>query len=154
MSSPHPDEPDALLRAHAGPQERVRLHVRNFSLDAMGRTSWAETAEHPSALDYLLAALATDLLAGVAHESRRGGPVIHDAELRLQAWLEHPLVVAGVVGELGSARVREVRGSLYLSTDAVPAETDALWARVHARAPVLASLAPGVAIHVQIQVVS
>jgi hypothetical protein len=154
MPAPTHGEPDAAVRAHAGPQERVRIHARNLSFDTQGRASWADTAEHPSALDCLLAALATDLLAGLWRESQRGGPAVHDAELRLQAWLESPLVVAGVVGETGSPRVRQIRGSLYLACDASDDDVGALWRRVLERAPVHTSLAFGVAVTIELKRVS
>ncbi len=141
------------LRAHVGPEGRVRIHARNLSLEAEGRTSWADAAERPSALDYLLAALAADLLAGLGHESRRGGPEVHDAELRLQAWLEHPLAVAGVVGETGSPRLAAIHGSLYLGTGAPEAEARDLWGRVLRGAPVHASLSPGVQLDIELKLV-
>jgi hypothetical protein len=109
-------------------------------LGAHGRTT--------SALDHLLAALATDLLAGLAAESRRAGPLVHQAELRLQARLAHPLAVAGVVGESGSAALAAVGGSLYLESDAGEADVRVLWQRVLERAPVHATLAAAMPIYI------
>jgi hypothetical protein len=146
-------EPDARLRATRGPDQSVRLHTRSLTLTGLGRASWASTAEHPSALDYLLAALATDLISGMLEESRRASIVLDDVELRLEAMLEHPLVVAGVVGETGSPRVRAIRGSLYVAAVPDEAELRRLWERVCSRAPVLASLAPGVAIDITLNLV-
>ena len=151
MSDPRPGDPDAVLSSELGPDERVRMRARNLALAAEGRAGWAPSAEHPAALEYLLAALAADLLAGLAREVRAAGPALHAAELRLKAWLENPLVVAGVRGEEGSARLREIEGSLYVDTDASAPEIETLWRRVRERAPVLASLAPGVAITLRLQ---
>jgi hypothetical protein len=146
-------EPDARLRAHRDPQTSVKLHVRSLTLTGLGRASWAATAEHPSALDYLLAALATDLVSGLTEESRRAGLVLDDLELRLEAFLENPLVVAGVIGEPGSARVRSIRGSLYVRSAAGEAHVRDIWRRASERAPVLASLAPGVPIDIELKFV-
>jgi hypothetical protein len=129
----------------------VTLHVRSLTLTGLGRASWATAAEAPSALDYLLAALATDLVTGLAEESRRAGHVLSDVELRLEAFLENPLVVAGVVGERGSPRVSSIRGSLYVGSVLVEAEARALWQQTCERAPVLASLAPGVPIEIELK---
>ena len=154
MDTPLPGAPDVALRAEAGQGERVRMHARNFSFAGQGRTSWSDKAEHPSALDYLLAALAVDLLSGLARFSQRGGVEVHDAELRMEGWLENPLVVAGVVGEAGSPRVRKVRGSLYIGAEAPEAELRALWQRVIDSSPVYASLAPGVELRINLKLVS
>lgn len=153
MDAAEASVPDSALRALAGPDAGVRVHARAYALDARGRASWDANAERPAALDLLLAAVAADLLAGVAIESRRAGSPARRAELRLQAWLAHPLVVAGVVGEAGDASLREIGGTLYLSIDAAPSDAEAIWQRARATAPVLASLAPGIAVRVGLQLV-
>jgi len=146
-------EPDARLRARNGPERSVRLHARNLTLAGLGRASWDSAASHPSALDYLLAALATDLVSGLGEESRRASLALDDVELRLEAFLEHPLVIAGVMGEEGSARLRSIRGSLYVVSSIGEAELQSLWQRVRERAPVLASLMPGVSIDITLKLV-
>ena len=153
MHDPASSEPDARLRVTGGPEQSVRLHARSLTLTGLGRASWAAAAEHPSALDYLLAALATDLVTGLGEESRRAGIVLDDVELRLEAFLEHPLVIAGVVGEAGSPRLGKIRGSLYVGVQVGEAALHALWQRACARAPVLASLAPGVAFELVLKLV-
>ena len=148
MAAPASPEPDARLRASRGPEQIVRLHARSLTLTGLGRASWAPAAEHPSALDHLLAALAIDLVSGLGEEAWRVGAVLDDIELRLEAFLENPLVVAGVVGEEGSPRLRAIRGSLYVGAGCGEAELRVLWQRSCARAPVLASLAPGVSVDI------
>lgn len=152
VGDPAIGEPDAALRARLGPEACVRAHARRWTLESRGRASWDARAAEPSALDQLLAAIATDVLAGLAHESRRGGPEVRDAELRLQAWLENPLVVAGVVGEAGSARVHAIRGRLFVSTAAPADDVADLWRRVRERAPVLASLDPALSFELELEV--
>ena len=154
MATRVPSEPDARLRAHRGPQPPVKVHVRSLTLSGNSRASWDVAAEHPSALDYLLASLATDLLSGLAEESRRAGKTLDDAELRLEVFLENPLVVAGVIGEEGSPRVAAIRGSLYVSSEAPETEIHTLWQQARIRSPVLASLAPGVSIDIQFKLVT
>ncbi len=146
-------EPDARLRAHRGPQPPVKVHIRSLTLTGNGRASWDVAAEHPSATDYLLAALATDLLSGLADESRRASQALDDLELRLEAFLENPLVVAGVIGEEGSPRVAAIRGSLYVGSGASEAEVRALWQQTRTRSPVLASLAPDVSVDIELKLV-
>ena len=128
-------EPDARLRAHRGIDPAVKLHVRTVTLTGLGRASWNAAAGHPSALDYLLAALATDLVSGLAKEARG----LEDVELRLDAFLENPLVVAGVVGEEGSPRVARVEGSLYVRAQAED-DVRASWQRARESSPILSSV--------------
>jgi len=144
---------DARLRAHRGERPDVKLHVRGATLTGLGRTSWDAAAEHPSALDYLLAALATDLVSGFGEECRRAGAGIAEVELRLEAFLESPLVVAGVVGEEGSPRIGAIRGSLYVRTTGSDDAAHTAWQRSRERSPVLASLAPGVTIEIALKLI-
>jgi hypothetical protein len=139
------NEPDARLRAHRGGEPAVRLYVTSATLKGLGRASWNAAAEHPSALDYLLAAVATDLVSGLFEEA---GRELQDVELRLEAFLENPLVVARVVGEEGSPRVARIRGSLYVH--ASEGIRDA-WQRARQRSPVLASLAPETRIDIELK---
>lgn len=148
MTAPGTPEPDARLRAHRGTPPAVKLHARNVTLTGLGRASWDAAAEHPSALDYLLAALATDLVTGLDQESRRAGLVVDEVELRLEAFLANPLVVAGVVGEEGGPRLASIRGSLFMRSGSGEDQVRAAWQRARERAPVLATLAPAVAIDI------
>jgi OsmC-like protein len=144
-------EPDARLRAHCGPHPDVKLHVRSATLRGLGRASWNAAATHPSALDYLLAALATDLVSGIGEEARRAGQVLEDVELRLEAFLESPLVVAGVIGEEGSPRVASIRGALYVRSACSEDDVRSTWERARASSPVLASLAPTLTIDIELK---
>jgi len=146
-------EPDARVRAHRGATPALKLHIRNVTLTGLGRASWDAAAEHPSALDFLLAALATDLLSGLDQESRRAGLALDEVELRAEAFLENPLVVAAVIGEEGSPRVASIRGSLYVRSLSAEDEIRAAWQRACQRAPVLTTLAPTLAIDIVLTLV-
>src|SRR5215467_10397106 len=151
MTAPGSPEPDARLRAHRGKEPGVRLHARSVTLTGLGRASWDPAAEHPSALDLLLAALATDLVSGLEEESRRAGQRLDDVELRLEAWLESPLVVAGVIGEQGSPRVAAIRGSLFVSGVRGDTAIHAAWQRARDKSVVLASLAANVSVDIELK---
>ena len=135
-----PREASCTVRGMAGADGRVRLVTRNVSLEADGQTSLASDAKHPSALDLLVSALVTDLLAGLQREAAREGVALQDAELSVSAALDNPLVALGVIGETGSAAVADLRGSLYVSADADARLLERLWHRALERAPVYATL--------------
>ena len=133
--------PSCTLRAMLGGEGRVHVVTRKLAFDAQGRTSEDPEATLPSALDLLVAALATDLLAGLARDAARAGHPLHDAEASLSARLENPLVALGVIGESGHAGIAEVTGSFYVRCDAGERELHELWARTLARSPAHATLA-------------
>jgi len=143
--------PSCVVRAHAIEEGLVRLHARNQAWSAEGQLSFAPSAVHPSALDYLLGALASDLVAGLAREAAREGHALDAIELNLGGDLENPLVPLGVVGEEGHARLTRVTGSLYVRTEIdVPALRN-LWERVLDKAPVFGTLSGNVTIDITLK---
>lgn len=135
-----PTPPACAVRGMLDPSGRVRIVTRNLRFDAEGQTSLPAEADHPSALDLLVAALATDLLAGLRRAAARAGLALHDAELSLAARLDNPLVALGVVGEDGSPGLAALRGALYVHTEASERTLETLWGQVLAHAPVYATL--------------
>ena len=119
---------------------RARLVTRNLSFTADRQLGLDPEAELPAALDLLVGALAADLLIGFGREASRAGTPLHEAELRLEAYLANPLVALGVVGETGSPALERIQGKLFVSADGDPAAMRALWERACAHAPVLATL--------------
>ena len=128
------------LRAMLGGEGRVRIVTRKLSFDTEGRTSQDPDARHPSALDLLVAALATDLISGLAREAARAGHPLRDAEASLSARLDNPLVALGVVGESGHAGLSDVTGSFYVRCDADDSDLREWWAHTLAHSPTYATL--------------
>lgn len=133
-------EPACAVRGLLEASGRVRIVTRNLRFDAEGQTSLPPEADRPSALDLLVAALATDLLAGLQRAAARAGVALHDAELSLSARLDNPLVALGVVGEDGSPALAGLRGALYVHADVPERTLETLWGQVLAHAPVYATL--------------
>jgi len=133
-------EPDCTVRAMRRDDGRIAVVAGNHTIEAAGRTSLDPKAPAPSALDYLVAALAADLLSGLGREAARDGLRIDDAELLLAARLDNPLVALGVEGEAGTAGLAAVTGTLYVATGASFDALLAAWNRALARAPVYSTL--------------
>ncbi len=146
MSAPR--ESSCTVRGMAAADGRVRLVTRNLSLEAEGQTSLASDAKLPSALDLLVSAFVTDLLAGLQREAARDGVSLNDAELNVSAALDNPLVALGVIGETGSPALAELRGTLYVSGQADAGVLARIWQRALERAPVYATLRRVSEIHV------
>ncbi|HTR96801.1 MAG TPA: hypothetical protein VMH61_02770 [Candidatus Acidoferrales bacterium] len=150
MTATDTGEPDGALRGLLEPGGGVTLVARRASFPASDARGPASHAERPSALELLLGALAADLLGGLARECRRAGLGLRDAELRLRARLENPLVALGVVGEEGSPAVRSIEGALHASgVDTAPLE--AAWATVMAHSPAYATLARATSIRIEVR---
>ena len=153
MSARPEVEPSCALRAWAATDGRIRLVTRGLSFEAERQLGLDPEATAPAALDLLVGALAADLLAGLGREAARAGVALPDAELRLEARLDNPLVALGVVGETGSPALADVRGTLFVAADADEAVVHALWAEACARAPVYATLRRSASIHLTIRLV-
>jgi hypothetical protein len=154
MSATPVHEPSCEVRALAAADGRIRIVIRNLAFDGAGQLGLDPDARHPAALDYLVGALALDLVAGLAREARRAGIELDDVELRLSARLENPLVGLGVVGEAGSAALREVTGALYVASSAEPAVLGSLWENALAHAPVHSTLIRCADVRVQLKFTS
>src|SRR5262245_28213007 len=120
-------EADCTVRAMRQTDGRVTIVARNLALHAEGQLSLDAKAETPSALDYLVSALAADVLGGLGREASRAGVVLDDAEISLAARLDNPLVALGVEGESGTPVLAEVTGTLYVSAEAGAEQLHSLW---------------------------
>ena len=147
-------ESDCAVRAMRQPNGRVAIVARNLSFYAEGQTSLDSRATTPSALDYLVSALAADLLGGLGREAARAGVLLQDAELSLSAWLDNPLAALGVAGESGTPALASVTGTLYVSSEAGAEELRSLWDRALERAPVYSTLRRCAALRIALQAVS
>ena len=147
--SPH--EPLFHLRALREPDGLVRLVAGNVTFGVEGALPLDAKSTHPSALDLLVGALAADLLTAFDREASRGGIPLHEAELRLTARLDNPLVALGVVGESGTAGLAGIAGALAVSTDSPEPEVRAMWERALQRSPVHATLSRTTPIRIELR---
>jgi hypothetical protein len=146
-------ESDCTVRAMRQSDGRVAIIVRNLSLHAEGQLSLDSKASMPSALDYLMSALAADLLGGIGREASRAGVAVEDAELSLAARLDNPLVALGVEGETGTPALASVTGTLYVSANADAETLTSLWGRALAHAPVYSTLSRCASLRVELKLV-
>jgi len=104
----------------------------------------------PAALDLLLCALGGEILSGFARAAARAGLTLDAAEAAVDAYLENPLVAAGVVGEAGSPALAAAGVSLYASSPDPEAALRAVLDAVLSQAPVHATLARACPITVEL----
>jgi hypothetical protein len=75
----------------------------------------AAAPQPPTALEAFVGALAGDLLQGFRAAAGRRRLPLDDLEMSLRWALENPLTHFGVRGEAGTPRVRQIRGTLFVS---------------------------------------
>ena len=129
------------------------VYARTHTFTVGAPASFKPSDPHPSAVEYLLAALSGDLLNGFGVEAARAGVLVEALELTLAGRLGNPLVYLGVIGETGDPGVRAITGTLYVSADADPAVLDTIWRATLARAPVYNTLKPAVDLALDLRIV-
>jgi TusA-related sulfurtransferase len=131
--------------------QKSTVYCRNFSFDVGQPASFEEKDAHPSALEYLLGALAGALAAGFSTECSRDGIEIDDVEATVRGSLHSPLAVLGLdEGDPGLERATLI---LFVSTLADAARVRAAWERAVARSPIAATLRKAAALELKISIV-
>jgi len=125
-------------RARSRGPMRSTVYCRNFSFDVGQPASFEERDEHPSAVEYLIGALAGALVAGFRSEAARDGLEVDDIEITVRARLGNVLAILGLEsGDPGLARV-ELR--CFATTFADEPDVRAVWQRAVDRSPLAATL--------------
>ena len=125
----------------------AKAFVRNHSF-ALGQPASFDTEdEAPSALEFLLAALAGCLAVGFQWRASRKGIEVRDLEVSLRAKASNILVFLGMEDE-GNPGLAEVSGRIYVDADGEDEALLALWDETVLRSPVAQSLLRGVPVRV------
>lgn len=135
----------------SGPGETT-IHVRNHTVTVGAQASFASSDANPSAIEYLLAALAGDLLAAFTRQAVRQDIVVDAAEVLVSGHLNNPLMVAGVIGESGSPAFEAISCTLYVTTGAEEPALQKAWETAIATCPVIHTLQRAVSLDLQLQV--
>ncbi|MCA1596146.1 MAG: OsmC family protein [Chloroflexi bacterium] len=129
------------------------VHARNHTFPVGSQASFAPTDTYPSAVEYLLGALAADLLAAFTRQAVRRRIIVDAAEALFSGHLHNPLMVVGVVGESGSPAFEAISGTLYVTTDAEEPDVQEAWHAAIATCPVIHTLRIAVPLDLQLQVI-
>lgn len=125
----------------------AKAFVRNHSFVVGQPASFDTEDEAPSALEFLLAALAGCLAVGFQWRASRKGIDVRDLEVSLRARAENILVFLGMEEE-GHPGLAEVTGRVYVDADGEDDVLKALWDETVLRSPVAQSLLRGVPVRV------
>jgi len=114
------------------------VYCRNFSFRAGQPASFDDRDAHPSAVEYLLGALAADLATGFATECARSGLTVDDVEISIRGRLGNVLAHLGL--EEGDPSFDRIALKCFASTSDDESEVRAAWERTVARSPLAATL--------------
>lgn len=124
----------------------VHVGRQVFSVGGQAGFDTSGTILHPSAVEYLLGALAADLLSGFVRAASRRGVALDAIEASVSGRLNNPLVHLGVVGETGHPGLEEARCTLYVSAADDRAESllHEVWEATLAASPLAHTLRRGI----------
>ncbi len=133
-------------------ENNATAYARNQAFAVYGQASFKEADPHPSAVEYLLGALGSDLITGFAAHAIRRGIVVDALEASISGRLNNPLVFLGVVGETGHPGFEAISGTLYVSTDADEPVLHEVWQKTLARSPLVNTLQRCVTLSLELQI--
>lgn len=133
-------------------ENMATAYARNQSFAVYGQASFKEADPHPSAIEYFLGALGSDLITGFTAHATRCGIVVDALEASVSGRLNNPLVFLGVVGETGHPGFEAIGGTLYVSTDADEPVLHEVWQETLARSPLVNTLQRCVTLSLELQI--
>jgi hypothetical protein len=123
------------VRARRISSVETRVYARNHAFSVGEQAALRDRDDHPSAIEVLLGALAADLLRGFETQAGRRQIAVHAGEADLRGQLANVLVHLGVIGEVGSAALASVAGTVHVSTDADDGVLAEIWRETLERSP-------------------
>lgn len=117
---------------------RATTYCRNLSFHVGQPASFEERDAHPSAIEYVLGAVASALAVGLSTEASRDGLTLDDVELTVRGRLHD--VLAHLGSEDGDPSLSDIDIACFVTTSADEGAVRAAWTRAVARCPVTATL--------------
>ena len=139
------------VRARSTGHLKSTVYFRNFSVDVGQPASFEEKDEHPSAVEYLLAALAGSLSTAFATECAKDGLEVDDIEITVKGKLENVLAHLGI--EQGDPSIRSIELKCFASTLDNAEKVRAAWHRTWGRSPLAQTLIKAVQLESKIAIV-
>jgi len=144
---------DYIWRARARSTGHLKstVYFRNFSFDVGQPASFEEKDENPSAVEYLLTALAGALSTGFATECAKDGLEIDDIEISIKGKLENVLAHIGI--DEGDPSFSSIELKCFASTMDNEDRVRAAWKRTLDRSPLAQTLKKAVELEAKLAIV-
>ena len=129
----------------------VRVYARNHGWEMGQPASFDVKDVAPSAVEYVLNALAACLAMGLQLRASREGVTIDELEVALSASIENINVFLGLETD-GHAGFKEITGTAYVQSETDDATIQKLWAETLHTSPVANSLTRPVPLTIEVKV--
>ena len=140
------------VRVQAENALTAKVHSRNHTFLVGQPAEFSPKVDAPSAIDYLLGALASDLAVGFKAQASRRNIEIDQLEVSLKAGLENVLFHLELEDE-GSPRIQEMKGTFYVSSPQSEEALEKLWENTLERSPIYQTLKQTIKIDIQFSIV-
>ena len=140
------------VRVQAESALTAKVHSRNHTFVVGQPADFSPKVDAPSAIDYLLGALASDLTVGFKAQASRRNIEIDQLEVSLKAGLENVLFHLELEDE-GSPRIQEIKGTFYVSSPQLEETLEKLWENTLERSPIYQTLKQTITIDIQFSIV-
>lgn len=138
-------------RVRASGQLESTVYCRNFSFRVGQTASFEAKDRHPSAVEYLLGALAADVGSALATNCARAGLEVDDIELSVKGRLDNVLAHLGLEEGDPSFALIELTG--FVSSFEDEARVRAVWDETLGRSPLVATLKKAVELRTRLAMV-
>ena len=138
-------------RARSVGHQHSKVYARNFSFDIGQPASFEEKDKHPSAIEYLLGAVAGSLTTGFASDCSRAGLAVDDIEISISARLHNILAHLGV--EDGDPSFAVIEMKCFVSTFEDEETVKKVWADTVNRSPLVATLKKAMNLDIRLAIV-
>jgi hypothetical protein len=138
-------------RARSVGHQHSKVYARNFSFDIGQPASFDEKDSYPSAIEYLLGAVAGSLTTGFASDCSRAGLDVDDIEISISARLHNILAHLGV--EAGDPSLETIEMKCFVSTFEDEDTVKTIWAGTVNRSPLVATLKKGMNMDIRLAIV-
>lgn len=139
------------VRGSSADGRLTRLHAGRNSFSAGPAVTFRRDDPLPSAIDYLLSALAADLVSNLGECVRERSVECDAIECRISCELDDPLASIGVIGARGSPAVRTITGTVYVSADTGDGVLQEAWCAALRRSPLYNTLARCVTLSIEMR---
>lgn len=140
-------------RAHwVATENTVKVYARNHAWEVGQPASFDVKDAAPSAVEYVLNALAACLAMGLQLRASRAGVTIDELEVALSASIENINVFLGLETD-GHAGFKEITGTAYVQSDTDDATIQKLWAETLHASPVANSLTRPVPLTIEVKTI-
>jgi len=126
------------------------VYCRNFSIEVGQPASFEASDKHPSAVEYLLAALGSDLTTGFATECAKSNLSVDDIEMTINGKLNNVLAHLGL--EDGDPSFASIEMKLFVSSFEDQAKVREAWDRTLKRSPLAATLKKAVDLKLKLSI--